>query len=71
MTIRILDPKFNLIPIPSSGTGRPRGTPDRREWSRRRRERLFWQDEKRRQQPKNEPKPVKNSAMPVGRWRCR
>ena len=36
-----------------------------------RRERLFWQGEKRRNVPKNEPSPVKNSAIPAGRRRCR
>ena len=36
-----------------------------------RRERLFWQGEKRRYVPKNAPPPVKNSAIPAGRRRCR
>ena len=71
MPIRILNLVFNPHYIFFSGTGRPRGTPERREWSRRRRERLFGQDEKRRQQPKNEPIPVKNSAIHAGHWRCR
>ena len=73
MTIRILDPKFNLIPIPSSGTGRPRGTPDRREWSRRRRERLFLAGrkttattEKRTQTCQKQRNARRSLALPVG-----